>query len=143
MKRIAMPRDAWIGVVFLVLAVVYWIAADGIRISPLDGPVTAAGLPKSLGYALGGLSVLLILRSLALRRSVVGRPAAPAPAEEPAEEDEPSALYRHLRANGMLAFGICSLLVVRYLGSMLSLIGPTLWFARAHCRERVGSYGEN
>src|SRR3546814_10948576 len=75
-----MPRDAWIVVVFLVLAVVYWIAADGIRISPLDAPVTAAGLPKSLGYALVGLSVLLILRSLALRRSVVGRPAAPAPA---------------------------------------------------------------
>src|SRR3546814_16166124 len=107
MKRIAMPRDAWIGVVFLVLAVVYWIAADGIRISPLDGPVTAAGLPKSLGYALGGLSVLLILRRLALRRSVVGRPAAPPPAEEPAEEDDQSELYRDTRGTACLPFGIC------------------------------------
>src|SRR3546814_18423060 len=97
MKRIAMPRDAWIGVVFLVLAVVYWIAADGIRISPLDGPVPAAGLPKSLGYALGGLSVLLILRSLALRRSVVGRPAGQAPAEDPADAEQPAEPSRQLR----------------------------------------------
>src|SRR3546814_19317957 len=98
MKRIAMPRDAWIGVAFLVLAVVYWIAADGIRIRPLDGPVTAAGLPTSLGYALGGPSVLLILRRLALRRPVVGRPAPPAPGEEPADEEEPAAVYRPRRA---------------------------------------------
>src|SRR3546814_17148621 len=137
MKSIAMPRDAWIGVVFLVLAVVYWIAADGIRISPLDGPVTAAGLPKSLGYPLGGLSVLLILRSLALRRSAVGRPASPEPAADPAEEDDTSALLRPLRTIVLLAFRICYLPVMtypRYLLPIISLILVSAPYTRARFR---------
>lgn len=118
-----MTRDAWIGVVFLAFAVVYWIAADGIRISPLDGPVTAAGLPKSLAYALGILAVLLIARSLALKWLV----ARPAQGEEKQEDGEPQADRRpHLRAVGMLAIGVGYLLVVPYLGYMLSIMGLVL-----------------
>ena len=123
-----MTRDAWIGVVFLALAIVYWIAADGIRISPLDGPVTAAGLPKSLAYALGTLAVLLILRSLALKRPAAGKAVEPA-AAGPTVESQPSALHRHLRAIGMLAFGIGYLLVVPYLGYTLSVMGLLLGVA--------------
>lgn len=122
MKRIAFTRDSWIGIVFLVAAVAYWIAADGIRISPLDGPVTAAALPKSLAYALGGLALLLILRSLALTGKSDGR--APAPATEQAEQPESverSPFYRHLRAIGMLAFGAGYLLVLPYLGYPLAV----------------------
>lgn len=71
-----MPRDFWIGLVTLGFAVLYWFEAAKIRISPLDGPVGAAGLPKVLAYALGVLSVLLIGRALLarlrpLRKSVV------------------------------------------------------------------------
>jgi hypothetical protein len=120
-----MTRDAWIGVVFLAFAVVYWIAADGIRISPLDGPVTAAGLPKSLAYALGGLAVLLILRSLALKRMLAGNQARPAAAAA-AEEAGPSDSHAHLRALGMLALGLGYLLVVPFLGYLLSIIGLLL-----------------
>jgi hypothetical protein len=120
-----MTRDAWIGVVFLAFAVVYWIAADGIRISPLDGPVTAAGLPKSLAYALGGLAVLLILRSVALKRMTARKPAQPATAA-PAEEEGPANLHQHLRALGMLGLGVGYLLVVPYLGYTLSIIGLLL-----------------
>lgn len=119
-----MTRDAWIGVVFLAFSVVYWIAADGIRISPLDGPVTAAGLPKSLAYALGALAVLLIARSLALKRLAAGKPAASA-AEAPSE-NEPSDRRLHLRALGMLGLGLGYLLVVPYLGYTLSIIGLLL-----------------
>jgi putative tricarboxylic transport membrane protein len=119
-----MTRDAWIGVVFLAFAVVYWIAADGIRISPLDGPVTAAGLPKSLAYALGGLAVLLIVRSLTLRWLVAGRTA---PGEQ--EEERGPDLRQHLRAVGMLAIGVAYLLAVPYLGYTLSIIA--LLFAAA------------
>lgn len=114
-----MTRDAWIGVVFLAFAVVYWIAADGVRISPLDGPVTAAGLPKSLAYALGGLAALLILRSLALKWLVAHRAAEPA-------EERPANFRQHLRAVGMLAIGVGYLLVVPYLGYTLSIIGLIL-----------------
>jgi hypothetical protein len=116
-----MTRDAWIGVVFLAFAIVYWIAADGIRISPLDGPVTAAGLPKSLAYALGMLAVLLILRSLALKRTKGGEPVRAADAAPPDDAERP-ALYRHLRALGMLAFGIGYLLVVPYVGYPLAIV---------------------
>lgn len=120
-----MTRDAWIGFVFLAFAIVYWIAADGIRISPLDGPVTAAGLPKSLAYALGGLALLLILRSLTVKRMAAGtrpQPAAAAPGEEPGRSN----FHEHLRAAGMLGLGIGYLLVVPYLGYTLTIVGLLL-----------------
>jgi putative tricarboxylic transport membrane protein len=122
-----MTRDAWIGVVFLAFAVVYWIAADGIRISPLDGPVGAAGLPKSLAYALGILAALLILRSLLMKR-LAAAPAAKPVAEEKEEEggETRSPMYRHLRALGMLALGVGYLLIVPYLGYTLTIIGLVL-----------------
>ena len=118
-----MTRDTWVGLVVLGFAVLYWIGADGIRISPLDGPVTAAGLPKSLAYALGILAVLLILRSLAIKRMMAGKPAA---AEPPAESEGPSAWRRHLRAIGMLGIGVVYLLAVPYLGYTLSIIALLL-----------------
>jgi len=120
-----MTRDAWIGFVFLAFAVVYWIAADGIRSSPLDGPVTAAGLPKSLAYALGGLALLLILRSLAVKWMAAGTRPPPA-AAEPGEEAGPSNFREHLRAAGMLGLGIGYLLVVPYLGYTLAIVGLLL-----------------
>lgn len=130
MKRIAFTRDGWIGLVFLVVAVVYWIAADGIRISPLDGPVTAAGLPKSLAYALGALALLLILRSLALPgKTDSGAPAQEAPEAVPPEGSERPAIYRHLRAVGMLAFGVGYLLLIPYLGYPLAVAGLILGVA--------------
>lgn len=114
-----MTRDAWVGVVFLAFAVVYWIGADHIRISPLDGPVTAAGLPKSLAYALAILAVLLILRSLAVKRIASARPAASGAAED--EQGDLGNLRLHLRAAGMLALGVGYLLAVPYLGYVLSV----------------------
>jgi len=119
-----MTRDTWIGLAFLAFSVVYWIAADHIRISPLDGPVTAAGLPKSLAYALGLLAVLLIARSLFLQRLAAAKPSAATPADTGA--DDGSASRRHLRAVGMLGLGVGYLLVLPYLGYTLSIIGLLL-----------------
>jgi len=121
-----MTRDTWIGVVFLAFALVYWIAADGIRISPLDGPVGAAGLPKSLAYALAVLAVLLIVRSLTLNRRASEDAPAPEPTGTAEGPPEPSARHRHLRALGMLALGVGYLLVVPYLGYTLTIMGLLL-----------------
>lgn len=121
-----MTRDSWVGVVFLAFAVVYWIAADGIRISPLDGPVTAAGLPKSLAYALGVLAVLLIVRSVAVKRLAAGPVVRPTPADKASEEDELGNVRLHLRAAGMLGLGAAYLLVVPYLGYTLSILSLML-----------------
>jgi hypothetical protein len=119
-----MTRDAWIGVVFLAFSVIFWIAADGIRVSPLDDPVTAAGLPKTLAYVLGGLAVLLIARSLYMKSLVA--PRRTPPAEEVAEADSREVWKRHLRAAGMLGLGLAYLLVIPYLGYVLSVIGLML-----------------
>lgn len=121
-----MTRDTWIGVVFLAFAVLYWIGADGIRISPLDGPVTAAGLPKSLAYALGLLAVLLIVRSLVIKRLGRAPSAKVAAAGTAGEESELGNLRQHLRAAGMLVLGISYLLVVPYLGYTISIMGLML-----------------
>ena len=115
-----MTRDAWIGLAFLAFAGIYWLEADKIRISPLDGPVTAAGLPKSLAYALALLAVLLIVRSLYLHRLAKARKLQ---AEAPvAEVDRRETWRRHLRAVGMLGLGLGYLLLVPYLGYVLSIM---------------------
>lgn len=123
------PRDVWIGLAAVVLAGVYWYGADQIPISPLDGAVNAAAMPKALAYALGGLAVLLIVRALAIdaitRRATAAAGAAPpaAPARTDAQdgEDAVSRRKRHLRAGGMLAIGVLYLIAVPYLGYMLSI----------------------
>lgn len=109
------PRDVWVGAVMLAVAVLYWMAAAAIPTSPLEGTVGADGLPKGLGVALGALAVLLILRSLAMRLAV-------GPDEPRSAEEVRRARHAHLRALGMLALGVAYLLVVPYLGYLLSII---------------------
>lgn len=114
-------KDIWIGVSFLLVAAVYWLEADKIRISPLDGPVNASGLPKSLAYALGALALLLIIRSLivtSLRAGINVKAGETQPLGE---------IFRpHLRAAGMIAIGICYLLVVSWLGYAFAIIALLL-----------------
>lgn len=99
----------------LAAAILYWHEADKIRISPLDGPVGASGLPKALAWALGLLAVVLILRGLA--GMFLARRAADGPAEAGGKPD----LKVHLRAIGMLLIGVGYLLVVPFLGYTISI----------------------
>ena len=125
------PRDIWIGLATMVLAGVYWYGADQIPISPLDGAVNAAAMPKTLAYALSGLALILILRALAIevitRRATsaavaAAEPSAGAAMAEPKDgEDALSRRKRHLRAAGMLGIGITYLIAVPYLGYVLSI----------------------
>ena len=109
-------RDTWIGLVMLLVAVVYWLEADKIRISPLDGPVGASGLPKSLAYALGVLAIILIARSAF--EALVTRKAVPEEAERRSLAD---AMRPHLRALGMLAIGVGYLLLVPWFGYIVTI----------------------
>ena len=115
MRHIA--RDFWIGLVMLAVAAVYWFEAGKIRISPLDGPVNASGLPKSLAYVLGALAILLVIRGLV--GSWVGMRSATA-AE--LRSSFPEAMRPHLRAVGMLAIGVGYLLIVSWLGYAFTII---------------------
>ena len=117
-----MPKDFWIGVVTLGFAALYHHEAGKIRISPLDGPVGAPGLPKALAWALGALALVLILRALYQRFA-----GAPAGAEAEAETLPLAERMRpHLRAAGVLALGIGYLLLVPYFGYALGIMGLIL-----------------
>lgn len=122
-------RDIAIGVVMLLIAAVYWIEANKIRISPLDGPVGASGLPKSLAYALGVLALVMISRSvlsIALQRRRGG-----APLDTSTVDVEPWAarMRPHLRAIGMLLIGIVYLLCISWLGYIPAIAGLLLLVA--------------
>lgn len=110
-------RDVWIGLVMLLVAVVYWVEADKIKISPLDGPIGASGLPKSLAYALGVLAIILIARSL------IGTLMTPkAAVSKPVETSSMADVMRpHLRAIGMLGLGVGYLLLVSWLGYTITI----------------------
>lgn len=108
-------RDTWIGLVMLLVAVVYWLEADKIRISPLDGPVGASGLPKALAYALGALALVLIMRSLA------GALTARKPTPSDDVKEQSPAMRPHLRALGLLVIGVGYLLLVNSLGYTVTI----------------------
>ncbi|MDE0306871.1 MAG: tripartite tricarboxylate transporter TctB family protein [Albidovulum sp.] len=131
-------RDLWVGLGMLLAASIYWFEASKIRISPLDGPVNAAGLPKSLAYALGGLALLLIVRSLV--SAAVGAHAA---AQNQANASILNLLKPHLRAIGMLAIGIGYLLVVSWLGyaaTIVALLLAVSLYNGARLNLRTGAF---
>ena len=101
------------GVVLLAFSVIFWLGADAIPKSRLGGSVGADGLPKTLGIALGVLSLGLIAQTLLMAR------AAPAAAVERVNRAERRNL--HLRALGMIVIGAVYVAVVPYLGYVLSI----------------------
>jgi len=112
-------RDVWVGAVMLIVAAVFWNEASKIRVSPLDDPVGAAGLPKALAWALGALAVVLILRSVVgtwlARRAGV-------PKEGRSDESLSEQIKPHLRAIAMLAIGVGYLLLIGLLGYTVSIM---------------------
>lgn len=109
--------DTWIGVLMFIAAVVYWIEANKIRISPLDGPVGASGLPKSLAYALAVLSFILIVKGVGATKKRM----AEAPAELPDARSFSEWIKPHLRAIGMLTIGVGYLLLLPVFGYAISI----------------------
>ncbi|MGI9417367.1 MAG: tripartite tricarboxylate transporter TctB family protein [Geminicoccaceae bacterium] len=103
----------------LLVAVVYWFEADKIRISPLDGPVGASGLPKTLAYALAVLAAILIVRSLA--GALTGAKTVRTQAEDDSDRSLVDILMPHLRAVGLLAIGVGYLLLVSWFGYAITI----------------------
>jgi hypothetical protein len=104
----------------LALAVVFWVGADAIPASPLEGQVGAAGFPKLLAVSLGGLALIRIAQNLLMARRAggSGSPAAVADGGPGAAE---GAWRQHGRAAGMLGIGIAYILVLPILGYVLSI----------------------
>ena len=122
-------RDLLFGITTLVVAVVYYRLAVAIPESDLADPVGPQGLPRVYALLLAALSLILIARSL---RS--GQPATPnAERQTPqsAESRIPDPRSRPLRIIGMLLIGVAYIIVLPWLGYLLSvaaLITATIYF---------------
>ena len=103
-----MTRDTGVGLGLLLLAGVYWLGADQIRVSRLEGIVGAQAVPKALAASLAILAALLIAQDLwrAHRAAAAVR----------GRNGEAGGTEAHLRAAGMLLIGMGYLLVVRTIG---------------------------
>jgi putative tricarboxylic transport membrane protein len=108
--------DTGVGFGLLALAGLYWLGADQIKVSRLEGIVGAQALPKGLAVSLAVLSVLLIAQEL-LR---------PRPAAGPTAEAEAGESRANLRAAGMLLIGMGYLVVVGTVGYMPAVVGLVL-----------------
>jgi hypothetical protein len=103
-----MNRDLVFGVATLAIAVVYYALTSMIPPSDLADPIGPQGLPRVYAFVLAALSILLIVRSLRTRRTREPRTTAP--------RSHPSA-----RVAGMLLIGVAYILVVPYLGYLVSV----------------------
>jgi len=99
-------RDTGVGLGLLALAGLYWLGADQIKVSRLEGIVGAQAVPKGLAVSLAILSVLLVAQSLwRARRVELAAPAGGA-----------GGIDAHLRAIGILLIGVAYLLMVGTIG---------------------------
>jgi hypothetical protein len=122
-----MTRDLVSGGILLVFSVVYYLAAAAIPASLLADSVGPGGMPKSYGIAMGILSILLIAQALYARRraAIAGQPMRRDPNKTKEE------IRSVLRAAGILAIGVVYVIVLPYLGYIVSLallIAATAWY---------------
>jgi putative tricarboxylic transport membrane protein len=103
-----MTRDTGVAVGLIGLAGLYWIGADQIRVSRLEGIVGAQAVPKGLAVSLAILSGLLLAQDLWRARRAAGAVGI--------EAGEISSSHAHLRAGGMLLVGIGYLALVGTIG---------------------------
>lgn len=123
-------KDAYAGVALIILAIAYWLGADGIKQSVLGGTIGADALPKMLGVTLGILSLIMILQTLLAARK--------AKAEADGEPQEPFSIRPHLRAVGMLLIGIGYVVLVEtvgYIPGIAYLLGAVVLFVGGASRR--------
>ncbi len=116
-------RDLLFGITTLVVAAVYYELAVAIPQSDLADPVGPQGLPRVYALLLAALSLILIARSL--RRS-----SSSAGSSNP-ESRIPNPGAGIARVIGMLLIGVAYIIVLPWLGYLLSvaaLITATIYF---------------
>ena len=122
-----MRRDSSVALGLMALSGLYWLGADQIRISRLEGAVGAQAVPKGLAVSLAVLAALLIAQDLLQARRAAGVARS--------EEREVSGSYAHLRAAGMLMIGIGYLALVGTIGYMpaiaLLVVATALYLGRS------------
>jgi hypothetical protein len=118
-------RDLLFGTATLVVAAVYYGLAVSIPQSDLADPVGPQGLPRVYALLLAALSLILIARSVRSAKSPNDGRQNP----EPLGSLDPGS--RMLRVIGMLLIGIAYIVILPWLGYLLSvaaLITATIYF---------------
>lgn len=110
-----MERDLAFGSAAFALAAGYYLMAAAIPQSLLADAIGPQGLPKTYAVLLAGLSLILIIRSLGRRRV-----ASTGSAVSQGPGIQKQVLWRVM---GMLAIGAVYIVVVPWLGYILSLAG--------------------
>ena len=118
-----MRGDLPLGVATFALSAGYYFAADRIPDSRLADAIGPAGLPKAYAVLLATLSLGLI--GGALKRQTAD------PGRQPVVE-RVHAVYRYERVIGMLAIGIAYIVLVPWLGYLLSV--AALLFTTMYCQ---------
>jgi putative tricarboxylic transport membrane protein len=125
-------RDLLFGIATLVVAAVYHGLAVAIPQSDLADPVGPQGLPRVYALLLAALSLILIARSLR-RPGSDGEPTNGEPrTQNPGSRiPDPGSRTRAARVIGMLLIGVAYIIVLPWLGYLLSvaaLITATIYF---------------
>jgi putative tricarboxylic transport membrane protein len=116
------PRDLPLGVITLAVSAAYYWSAANIPPSDLADSVGPQGLPKAYAAVLGLLSLALIARALAARRNT--RSSFVPPSSAPPSSAQPRTDHRVMwRATGMLLIGVVYVVLVPYLGYLLTIAG--------------------
>jgi hypothetical protein len=106
-------RDVALGGVALALAVVYYLMARAIPPSFLADAVGPQGLPQVYAFVLGGLSILLIVKSLGREKGFSRTPSEKTP--------DPFSARNVWRVAGLLGIGAVYVAIVSWLGYTISL----------------------
>lgn len=118
-------RDVLAGVALLAASIGYYVMATGIPVTMIDTTVNSSALPKMLGIAGAGLSLILIAQTLwrQWRASAAARATAGATA--------PAAWLQHRRALGILIIVVAYTALLNILGYLVSialLLGATAYY---------------
>jgi putative tricarboxylic transport membrane protein len=133
-----MNRDLVFGSATLAVAAVYYSLTSTIPQSQLADPIGPQGLPTTYAIVLAVLSIVLIARSLrtANREPENHEPSNP----EPTNHRIPAPGSRLPRVLGMLLIGVAYIIVVPYLGYLVSvamLITATTYFQGGQVNGRT------
>jgi hypothetical protein len=133
-----MNRDLVFGSATLAVAAVYYVLTSTIPQSQLADPIGPQGLPTTYAIVLAVLSIVLIARSLrtANREPENHEPSNP----EPTNHRIPDPGSRIPRVLGMLLIGVAYIVVVPYLGYLVSvamLITATTYFQGGQVNRRT------
>jgi putative tricarboxylic transport membrane protein len=129
-------RELVLGSATLAIAAAYYVLAIRIPQSDIADVIGAQGLPKTYASLLAGLSIILIVRAVVARRTAAvpdATPATPKPG-----------LQRGVawRVFGMLMNGVFYILVVPWLGYILSiaaLIAATVYYQGGELNRRAAA----